>query len=102
MTNADKLRSMTDEELTRFLNGIAVRCIDNTGCTGCPMREGCCYDYEWMEKWMKQEATDAEMQDPAHWILDDNGEAYCSECHCEGEPYMCYCPMCGKKMGGGA
>ena len=58
MTNADRIRQMTDEELTRFLNGIVVHCIDHKGCTGCPMREGCCYDYGWMEKWMKQEVSE--------------------------------------------
>lgn len=58
MTNADRIRQMTDEELTRFLNGVVVRCIDHKGCTGCPMREGCCYEYEWMEKWMKQEVSE--------------------------------------------
>ena len=58
MTNGDRIRQMTDEELTRFLNGIAVRCIDDAGCTGCPMHEGCCYDYELMEKWMKQEVIE--------------------------------------------
>lgn len=43
---------------------------------------------------------DAQPVRHSHWILSDNGEASCSECHCDGEPYMNYCPMCGKKMGG--
>ena len=83
MTNADKILNMTDEELTRFLNGIVVRCIDNTGCTGCPMREGCCYEYDWMEKWMKQEAVEQTTEQAKHiecdpkrgWLWeDDNGK----------------------------
>lgn len=53
-TNADKIRTMTDEELARFIQ----QCTD---CSWCKIRkEGCCVSdltcrKRWLE-WLKQEA----------------------------------------------
>ena len=60
MKNADRIRQMTDEELAEWLNGICNRCISDSGCTGCPIYDGCAVDVDWQEKWLKQEAFEAE------------------------------------------
>lgn len=54
MTNADRIRQMTDEELSAFLGGIADNCSYNT-CDNCPMC-GACVDVPLSrDKWLKQE-----------------------------------------------
>ena len=68
LTNADRIRAMTDEQLAYFL--LAVK-IDYAGCAfpdheSCPVK-GSCYDC-WLE-WMKEEAkgdNDAEKRDAIH------------------------------------
>ena len=57
LSNADRIRQMTDEELAEWLNGICNRCISDSGCTGCPIYDGCAADVGWQEKWLKQEAV---------------------------------------------
>ena len=59
-TNADRIRQMTDEELSAFLGGIADNCSYNT-CDNCPMY-GACVDVPLSrDKWLKQEVeTDDE------------------------------------------
>ena len=53
-TNADRIRQMTDEELSAFLGGIADNCSYNT-CDNCPMC-GACVDVPLSrDKWLKQE-----------------------------------------------
>lgn len=61
MTNGDRIRSMTDEELAKWLNGICNMCISESGCTGCPMYDGCAADVDWQEEWLKQEVQENEM-----------------------------------------
>lgn len=57
MTNADRIRQMTDEELSAFLGGIADNCSYNT-CDNCPMC-GACVDVPLSrDKWLKQEASE--------------------------------------------
>ena len=58
MTNADKIRAMTDEELCEFLHSVSRKCWDGTCLTGCPLRGGCGYDQHWMEDWLKQEVSE--------------------------------------------
>lgn len=54
LTNADRIRQMTDEELSAFLGGIADNCSYNT-CDNCPMC-GACVDVPLSrDKWLKQE-----------------------------------------------
>lgn len=56
-TNADRIRQMTDEELSVFLGGIADNCSYNT-CDNCPMY-GACVDVPLSrDKWLKQEASE--------------------------------------------
>ena len=57
-SNADRIRQMTDEELAEWLNGICNRCISDSGCTGCPIYDGCAADVDWQEKWLKQEVSE--------------------------------------------
>lgn len=95
MTNADKIRSMTDEELAEWLD----ECADCNICKKHPTQ--CDVDcYHGYLEWLQQEAPDTEPKPPAHWILADNGEAVCSRCGANGDTYMKYCPMCGTEIGG--
>lgn len=56
-TNADRIRQMTDEELSDFLGGIADNCSYNT-CESCPMY-GACVDVPISrDKWLKQEVSE--------------------------------------------
>ena len=56
-TNADRIRQMTDEELSAFLGGIADNCSYNT-CDNCPMY-GACVDVPLSrDKWLKQEVSE--------------------------------------------
>lgn len=53
-TRADRIRQMTDEELSAFLGGVADNCSYNT-CDNCPMY-GACVDVPLSrDKWIKQE-----------------------------------------------
>jgi ribosomal protein L37AE/L43A len=61
MTNGDRIRLMTDEELSVFLGGIADNCSYNT-CDNCPMY-GACVDvplsrYKWLRKEAEEDAAD--------------------------------------------
>ena len=63
MTNADRIRQMTDEELSAFLGGIADNCSYNT-CDNCPMY-GACVDVPLSrDKWLKQEVQDDAAEKP--------------------------------------
>ena len=56
-TNGDRIRQMTDEELSVFLGGIADNCSYNT-CDNCPMY-GACDDVPISrDKWIKQEVSE--------------------------------------------
>ncbi len=58
LTNADRIRNMSDEELAEFLEIVA------DGCDSCPMLKECTYSDEEISekkirlKWLKQEAED--------------------------------------------
>lgn len=55
LTNGDRIRAMTDEELSVFLGGIADNCSYNT-CDNCPLY-GACVDVPLSrDKWLRQEA----------------------------------------------
>ena len=62
MTNADRIRQMTDEELAEWLDNVS-------GCGVCVLNEGkyrysgdhCAHEYEcipYIEKWLKQEVSE--------------------------------------------
>lgn len=55
LTNGDRIRAMTDEELSVFLGEIADNCSYNT-CDNCPLY-GACVDVPLSrDKWLRQEA----------------------------------------------
>lgn len=55
-TNADRIRRMSDEELSAFLGGIADNCSYST-CDNCPMY-GACVDVPLSrDKWLKKEVS---------------------------------------------
>lgn len=58
MTNADRIRAMTDEELVEFLHVVSINCLEGNCDTDCPLCEGCAYDSHWMEGWLKQEVKE--------------------------------------------
>jgi hypothetical protein len=62
MTNADRIRQMTDEELFVFLNEITDCCFSNNDCDNCPMKYSDELYYRCnIEAWLKQEVkTDDE------------------------------------------
>ena len=53
MTNGDRIRAMTDEELAEFLCGMmtADQCAQS-----CPARERCYYGHNGMVEWLQQPA----------------------------------------------
>lgn len=54
MTNAERIRSMTDEELAEFLCGLIsafCNCHDK-----CPAGNMCCCCHNGMEDWLKKDA----------------------------------------------
>lgn len=57
MTNADRIRQMTDEELADFFCRIS-QCCGNDACLLCPIFDGCAQNVMCVEKWLKQCATD--------------------------------------------
>lgn len=62
MTNGDKIRAMTDEELFVFINKITDCCFSNNDCDNCPMKYSDNLYYRCnIEEWLKQEVkTDDE------------------------------------------
>ncbi len=55
MTNADRIRAMSDEELSDFLCGMIVDCETQN----CPAKEICRFHDNGMRKWVKQPAKEA-------------------------------------------
>ena len=53
MTNADRIRSMTDEELAEWLDRLITHCNDGP-CFNCFMREACLTS---VLDWLKQEVS---------------------------------------------
>lgn len=58
-TNGDRIRRMTDEELTVFLNEITDCCFSNNDCGNCPMEYSDELYYRCnIEAWLKQEVSE--------------------------------------------
>jgi hypothetical protein len=55
LTNADRIRKMTDEELADFFCKIS-QCCGNDACLLCPIFEGCAQNAMCVERWLKKEA----------------------------------------------
>lgn len=57
MTNGDRIRSMTDEELADLLYSIAQCCGSDASCPMCPLYEGCAPNVMYVDWWIKQEVS---------------------------------------------
>lgn len=57
MTNADKIRQMTDEELADFFGRIS-QCCGNDACLLCPIFEACEQYVMHAERWLKKEVSE--------------------------------------------
>ena len=113
MTNGDKIRSMSDEELADVMQG---------QCAYCTYRLNRCADKECKDgvyEWLKQEENDCEHNSDVGYHLREilNGieqdvrreswfdhkhtdTVVCSECGHVFTDEMPYCPHCGAKMEG--
>lgn len=58
MTNGDKIRQMTDEELADFFCGIFQCCVNDKECEKCPIYDGCAQNVMCVERWLKQEVSE--------------------------------------------
>lgn len=58
MTNGDRIRQMTDEELAEFLNSIVLHCRQESCSATCSMWECCSSISDYQEEWLKQEVKD--------------------------------------------
>jgi hypothetical protein len=62
MTNGDKIRSMTDEELVTVLDTDCNRCVKSENCELCgdPVGYGICVkgNIEWLKQEAREDATD--------------------------------------------
>ena len=56
MTNADRIRQMTDEELADFFCRIS-QCCGNDACMLCPIFEGCAQNVMFVERWLRKEVS---------------------------------------------
>ena len=56
MSNADRIRAMTDEELATFIY-TATRACNNYECESCPIGDENCPE---LDKWLKQPHTESE------------------------------------------
>jgi len=58
MTNGDRIRHMTDEELADFFNRIMLCCSNDASCSMCPIFNGCAQNVMCVEKWLRKEAEE--------------------------------------------
>lgn len=55
MTNGDRIRAMTDEELADFFCQISKCCANDASCSMCPIYDGCAQNVMCVERWLKRE-----------------------------------------------
>ncbi len=60
MTNGDRIRQMTDEELAEFFCRISQCCGNDASCTMCPIYGGCAQNVMCVERWLEQEVKQNE------------------------------------------
>ena len=60
MTNADRIRSMTDEELAEFLCSFRSCDADEYICEGCKAAQYCCAGHTGTIDWLQQPAEEAD------------------------------------------
>lgn len=59
MTNGDRIRQMTDDEIAEFLNDVTDCCSDGYICEKCPLNSvGKHCNIFTFEKWLKQECEE--------------------------------------------
>ena len=56
ISNADRIRQMTDEELADFFCQIS-QCCGNDACLLCPIFEGCAQNVMFVERWLCKEVS---------------------------------------------
>ena len=57
LTNADRIRQMTDEELADFFCRIS-ECCGNDACLLCPIFDGCAQNVMCVERWLRKEVSE--------------------------------------------
>lgn len=58
LTNADRIRQMTVEELAEFFCQISQCCGNDAACSMCPIYDGCAQNVMCVERWLKQEVSE--------------------------------------------
>lgn len=58
MTNGDRIRAMTDEELAEFFCQISQCCGNDASCSMCPIYDGCAQNVMCVERWLKQKVSE--------------------------------------------
>ena len=91
MTNADKIRSMSDDELESWYRSNCI-CTEARSCSGCKYDQGDCIFGEWLKKNAGQRQ--------GKWIKLATGDYACNQCHYGYLIKHNYCPHCGAEMEG--
>jgi hypothetical protein len=58
MTNFDRIRAMTAEELAEFLDRVTESCTGYSRCGDCPLNECKCCDQWKIADWLKKECAE--------------------------------------------
>ena len=62
-TNADRIRNMSDEELTEFITGLSKKCLASIGECNCSTYETCQNCNVEVKKWLQSEAKVEESEE---------------------------------------
>lgn len=107
MTNFEKIKSMTVEEMVIVIDKITTLCSHPDGCHDCPIhnKEGYMCRPQDIMNWLKSDITEENRKRTptkcAKWIISSDGYyPYCSECREEPESGKMtdYCLNCGARM----
>ena len=63
MTNADRIRNMSDEELVEFITGLSKKCLASIGECNCSTYETCQNCNVEVKKWLQSEAKVEESEE---------------------------------------
>lgn len=110
MTNFEKIKSMTVEEMAIAINKLSTLCMHPDGCNDCPIhtKEGHICNSQDIMNWLKNDVEEENRKREnstrcAKWIISSDGYyPYCSECRKEPESGKMtdYCLNCGARMVG--
>ena len=112
MTNADRIRQMTDEELAEFIDKATDCCSDGWTCDKCPMYDADCAKIEGFIAWLKQKVQDDDRKaseawcencdhiEMKNWIdaREQCGSFVCKKCKYQSKAQYKFCPECGLDM----